>query len=415
MIFISIFLSHFQIPSTPVGPPSLDWQHFGPVVRPYNSFSSSQMPSFSPVPELGLMPPPRHPMLDKGKNVQYAESSTSNLPRKKLQDDCWSEHELNSLCIGVHKHGCGNWEKMLRDPELRFSSSKTVDDLSAKWSKEMVQFLNGCVFKLAENIPGLSTDASACALQAKRVSAVMTEGTTPSFRSHLTDVLLGFEDLYQASGSRPPVMNTISQINAVEKTVNSINNSDLPPFLHNTFVPVSSTSHEIRSSQYGNAPDGSQKQAHYLIESGAATSKSNKLPHWLRDAIGTLSPSLPPHLPAGPAELPARLSVEQCPNALHAGDVAERRTPPFKIVGPPFQIKDPGVDLIKRENKDGEGSLCMVGINNEGTQALRLDLNFPPISCQESDNNALANFERKGCSDQAVYVVIDSSSDEELN
>lgn len=45
-------------------------------------------------------------MLEKGKDVTHSESSTSNLHRKKLKIDCWLEHELNSLCIGVQKHGC---------------------------------------------------------------------------------------------------------------------------------------------------------------------------------------------------------------------------------------------------------------------------------------------------------------------
>lgn len=182
-------------------------------------------------------------------------------------------------------------------------------------------------------------------------------------------------------------------------------------------MPVSSTSHEIGSSQYGNAPDGTRKQAHYLNDCDAATSKSSKLPHWLQEALGALSPSLPPSVYAGPIELPARSSVGQCSNMLHGGMMRKGGCHHSKYRPHPSQLRILEEAYIrKRKRKEGEGSLLMVGVSNPNLHSLSLDLNFLPISCQDPKNDTEEKCEeRKECSNWAVYVVIDSSSDEELD
>ncbi|KAJ9139572.1 hypothetical protein P3X46_030296 [Hevea brasiliensis] len=56
--------------------------------------------------------------------------------------DVWLEEELDSLWIGIRRHGQGNWEVMLRDPLLTFSKHKTTNDLSRRWNKERLKILN---------------------------------------------------------------------------------------------------------------------------------------------------------------------------------------------------------------------------------------------------------------------------------
>ncbi|KAH8496700.1 hypothetical protein H0E87_019444 [Populus deltoides] len=55
--------------------------------------------------------------------------------------DAWSDMELDSLWVGVRRHGQGNWEAMLRDP-LLFFKGKTVEHLTQRWMKERLQIFN---------------------------------------------------------------------------------------------------------------------------------------------------------------------------------------------------------------------------------------------------------------------------------
>ncbi|XP_011013940.1 PREDICTED: uncharacterized protein LOC105117829 isoform X3 [Populus euphratica] len=55
--------------------------------------------------------------------------------------DAWSDMELDSLWVGVRRHGQGNWEAMLRDPSL-FFKGKTVEHLTQRWMKERLQIFN---------------------------------------------------------------------------------------------------------------------------------------------------------------------------------------------------------------------------------------------------------------------------------
>ncbi|KAK4366445.1 hypothetical protein RND71_014325 [Anisodus tanguticus] len=55
----------------------------------------------------------------------------------------WSEEELDSLWIGVRRHGRGNWDVMLRDPRLHFFSWRTPRDLAERWMEEQSRLLHG--------------------------------------------------------------------------------------------------------------------------------------------------------------------------------------------------------------------------------------------------------------------------------
>ncbi|XP_037446385.1 uncharacterized protein LOC119316136 [Triticum dicoccoides] len=54
----------------------------------------------------------------------------------------WSEEELDFLWIAVRRYGTSNWNAMLRDTRLRFSSSRMSEDLSEQWSKEQKKLLS---------------------------------------------------------------------------------------------------------------------------------------------------------------------------------------------------------------------------------------------------------------------------------
>ncbi|XBI50152.1 hypothetical protein VPH35_113604 [Triticum aestivum] len=53
----------------------------------------------------------------------------------------WLEEELDFLWIGGRRYGTSNWNAMLRDTRLRFSSSRMSEDLSEQWSKEQKKLL----------------------------------------------------------------------------------------------------------------------------------------------------------------------------------------------------------------------------------------------------------------------------------
>ncbi|CAN1765626.1 Protein CHROMATIN REMODELING 4 [Linum perenne] len=55
----------------------------------------------------------------------------------------WSEQELDSLWIGVRRHGRDNWHAILRDPRLHFPPWRTTRHLAEKWEEEQVKLLDG--------------------------------------------------------------------------------------------------------------------------------------------------------------------------------------------------------------------------------------------------------------------------------
>uniref|UniRef100_A0A2N9IYW3 PHD-type domain-containing protein n=1 Tax=Fagus sylvatica TaxID=28930 RepID=A0A2N9IYW3_FAGSY len=75
-------------------------------------------------------------------NIMRAWSGSNNLRKNRAMANAWSEEELDCLWMGVRRYGQGNWETMLRDPTLNFSKDKTPEDLSERWNKERLNFLN---------------------------------------------------------------------------------------------------------------------------------------------------------------------------------------------------------------------------------------------------------------------------------
>ncbi|KAL9282361.1 Protein CHROMATIN REMODELING 4 [Arabidopsis thaliana] len=126
-------------------------------------------------------------------------SGIGHVQKKKTRVDAWSEDELDSLWIGIRRHGYGNWETILRDPRLKFSKFKTPEYLAARWEEEQRKFLDSLSSLPSKSsrtdkstksslFPGLPQGIMNRALHGKYA-------TPPRFQSHLTDIKLGFGDL----------------------------------------------------------------------------------------------------------------------------------------------------------------------------------------------------------------------------
>lgn len=425
-----------------------------PFIPNFPFSQNLHIPALPPMPNLGQIQLPHQPMPESHKKVldnilSRAESANHKMLRKKLKIEAWSEEELDSLWIGVRRHGCGSWDAMLRDSKLSFSKYRTPEDLAAKWPEEQLKIFDESGSKLPKPASGsgLSDEMMGRALRGTRVSGLgmepppirmepppRMEPLPPRFRSRLTDIQLGFGDLYPGL-LPPPRMDPIIPINAINETGRKLDTNLLPPFLRNTFVQGSSRSHDVGSSHTRNAPNGPQESASLFPgtstsndlsgTSGSGSSKSNKLPHWLQDAV-SVPPPPPPTVPPGPSLPPVASAVAQSLKLLYGEENSEGRIPPFKIPGPPpSRPKDPRVSLKKRKRReesrrsgfllnirDGEGARAEAGTSS---QDLNLNLNCPSALAHESRKEVSEKPEDRGeSSDQAALVeTIDSSSEEE--
>ncbi|XP_071691219.1 uncharacterized protein [Rutidosis leptorrhynchoides] len=53
----------------------------------------------------------------------------------------WCEEELDFLWIGVRRHGVGNWDAVLMDPRLHFTSWRSPRELAERWDEEQSKLL----------------------------------------------------------------------------------------------------------------------------------------------------------------------------------------------------------------------------------------------------------------------------------
>ncbi|KAM0920443.1 hypothetical protein ACQ4PT_007503 [Festuca glaucescens] len=86
--------------------------------------------------------------LEHNKLFHGGQSSGSHLLTERLgtysykrRQAPWSEEELDFLWIGVRRYGTNNWNAMMRDTRLRFSSSRVPEDLAKQWDKEQKKLL----------------------------------------------------------------------------------------------------------------------------------------------------------------------------------------------------------------------------------------------------------------------------------
>ncbi|XP_061360482.1 protein CHROMATIN REMODELING 4 [Gastrolobium bilobum] len=125
-------------------------------------------------------------------------SGSSNLLKKKSKSDGWSEDELDSLWIGVRRHGRGNWDTMLRDPKLKFSKYKTSEDLSVRWEEEQVKVFQGPAFPVQRSSKMTKAAKSAHFPISDGMMERALHGSKfllpPKFQNHLTEMKLGIGD-----------------------------------------------------------------------------------------------------------------------------------------------------------------------------------------------------------------------------
>uniref|UniRef100_A0A7N0T7C7 Protein CHROMATIN REMODELING 4 n=1 Tax=Kalanchoe fedtschenkoi TaxID=63787 RepID=A0A7N0T7C7_KALFE len=325
---------------------------------------------------------------------------SSSLLAKKSMSDGWSEDELDSLWIGVRRHGKGNWETMLKDPKLRFSLEKTAEDLSSRWDEELVRIFDGSATPSSTSssrakatkpvFPNLSDGIMARALNGSIFSSPY------NFQNNLTDMKLGFPDLpelpdkfgmiptwhsekfrsqIEGDTSAGPSdvqgrsLNIPKSVGATGRESVGVNCSSsfslplgteqgsqkyrklpcfIPPSLNflNEYHMNSGDAGETINSSFLSFPDrglnlfqsrNGEIESHY-------TSTQKNLPHWLRDAVTTAKPSgsdLPPVVSA----------IAQSVRLIYGDD--RRAIPPFVVPGPPpSQPQDPRQNLkIKRKKR----------------------------------------------------------------
>ncbi|KAK1266607.1 hypothetical protein QJS04_geneDACA000160 [Acorus gramineus] len=68
----------------------------------------------------------------------------------------WSEGELDSLWIGVRRHGLGNWQTMLKDRKLCFPEWRVAGDLARQWEEEKIKLLDGSQVQPAASLANVS-------------------------------------------------------------------------------------------------------------------------------------------------------------------------------------------------------------------------------------------------------------------
>lgn len=82
-----------------------------------------------------------------GEGSSSSHSLLENLPENFQRDPTeWLEAELDSLWVGVRRHGQQNWNALLADPNLSFKRFRVAEDFNKQWEKELAKILNGMLF-----------------------------------------------------------------------------------------------------------------------------------------------------------------------------------------------------------------------------------------------------------------------------
>ncbi|KAJ9180417.1 hypothetical protein P3X46_008664 [Hevea brasiliensis] len=203
-----------------------------------------------------------------------------------FQDKCksyttlWSEEELDSLWIGVRRHGRDNWHAMLRDPRLHFSSWRTARDLCEQWEEEQTKLLNGSrVLQFKSPIPhDISLDNNVRYMCTK--TGMWRENATEETRLSLGDV---YDHRTSNSSKRQRV-----NFAGVESTKQ----------LHRPATyPRSASYSDFEGEMYGKESYDhlgcmTVPRCDPLLNNRPFTALASKgnLPHWLREVVNTPLP-----------------------------------------------------------------------------------------------------------------------------
>lgn len=264
----------------------------------FSSSSTSPWPNFGIKPsefiqDIGIQSSSDHTSIIRHKMMlDNTVSKTRALKGKRSSfmdkfdpPNMWLEEELDFLWIGVRRHGRGNWDAMLRDPRLHFSSWRSPRDLAERWDVEQSRLMNDRPFSQTKR------------LKPSDVSSNCSNGFMISKRQReklLDEPQLSLGDVYaQAEGDIPKRL-----------PFNLIN------VQNNVVEPFQRQGGNLYSTSYSGSYSKEQYEsrgilgAESLLTNGSTTNFSAKgnLPHWLREAV-----SIPPPSPAEQA-LPSAVS-----------------------------------------------------------------------------------------------------------
>ncbi|XP_057963426.1 uncharacterized protein LOC131154579 isoform X2 [Malania oleifera] len=207
---------------------------------------------------------------------------SSFLDKFELCNSMWSEEELDFLWIGVRRYGRDNWDAMLRDPKLRFSSWRVARDLAERWEEEQFKLMNGSLVSQinCSKITDLSLDHDKDFLHPS--IGIDTENTTDETQLSLGDVYAQKD----CSLSKRPLFNF---------TNNQRNGSKQPQKSVRTTRALHSDCRRGNFNRGFNRFDGkAAPRVDFSSTSGSSINLTAKgdLPHWLREAVSSSHPML---------------------------------------------------------------------------------------------------------------------------
>ncbi|KAH7543422.1 hypothetical protein FEM48_Zijuj02G0182200 [Ziziphus jujuba var. spinosa] len=248
--------------------------------------SSSQLSSFT---RQKLM---LDSILNRGRVLNERESFQD---RFKPYINAWTEEELDFLWIGVRRHGRDNWDAMLRDPKLHFSSWRVPRDLAERWEEEQSRLLKGTfALQYYSKAQGMSLDLDRSSLGLK----------SGSWRENMMDeTQLSLGDVYAHRGGK---------ISRRSRKKSSYGWNSGAEYLQGPIgYPCRNPSIDNQVGKYEREPFNylSSKiapQNNPLATDGPATVMAAKgnLPHWLREAVFTSAWQAGPNLQSAVSSIP---------------------------------------------------------------------------------------------------------------
>ena len=303
------------------------------------------------------------------------QCSAMNMFRRYMSK--WTEEELDSLWIGVRRHGISNWNAMLRDPKLHFLESRIAEDLAMQWDAEQKKLLNGTLlqpprFHRADSSSSLIMDNASLV---RSTSADQYGGSAwshacsefPMLASEtklsLGDVYHQKRNLFHSSG-----VGIANSLRSESSSTNFLlNSSSVGPVFAKSGIrhqmPIS-----CENTRYDWGPSTLQqtgeKSVHEHQSAGpSAAATSSNLPHWLQEAVNSTSPR-----PRGSSMLPVVSNTAHSEGLLN--DDLRLKMPLSYNAEPSAPPKDPrGRGILKRKNA-GSGNKIVGSRRNEVSSSL---------------------------------------------
>lgn len=153
--------------------------------------------------------------------------------QKRLESlEPWSEDELDALWTGVRRHGKGSWDAMLRDPRLKFSRTRSAEDLADKWATEQLKIFGGPILPPVrstrqETIPGhIEVPFRSASVANKFPTFSIDHGVSSRIQNQVIDKQLAQGDF---SSSRYPWIDSTEGKNSAKWSPFNLMNEQTPP------------------------------------------------------------------------------------------------------------------------------------------------------------------------------------------